>query len=399
MMEKKQDKKQDNYAIINKLRRRYILALGIIVAILIISQGIIQFSVLAQSGDSRIVNIAGRQRMLSQKISKCVLEINFLQDPVERSKAVEELDKAVELWEKSNIGLKLGDVELGLPVIKSKEALYMFDVIDKNFQTILDSSKKISSMVKSGVIDRNVLDIHLNKILYNEKVFLAGMDKIVFQFDKEASDRVSFEGSTEIILFIFVLVALTLETLFIFKPAENEIKNTLDLLKINEGKLERLATIDEMTGLINRNTGTAILQKEIELCKRDLMELSLCFLDLDGLKLINDEFGHVEGDWFIKTVAAVLIKNARQQDTIFRYGGDEIIIIFPQCSEAEGNVIMERIRKEVDEINSSSGKPYSIGLSYGISSYTSELDIPVEILINNADEIMYKMKSEKTSRK
>ena len=392
-------KQKKDYEIIEKLRKRYIFALAIIAAILIISQAIIQFSVLAQSGDSRIINIAGRQRMLSQKISKCVLEINFLQDPMERSKAVEELDKAVELWEKSNTALKLGDVELGLPVIKSNEVIYMFDEIDINFQTILDSSKKISAMLKSGVIDRNIFDIHLNRILDNEKVFLAGMDKIVFHFDKEASDRVVFEGITELILFIFALIVLTLEALFIFRPAEKQIKNTLDSLKIKEGKLKLLATIDEMTGLINRNTGTAILQKEIELCKRDLMELSLCFLDLDGLKQINDGFGHVEGDWFIKTVAAVLLKNARQQDTIFRYGGDEIIIIFPQCSEAEGKVIMERIKKEVDEINSNSGKPYSIGLSYGISSYTSEQDISIDTFINNADEKMYKMKSgKKTSR-
>lgn len=276
----------------------------------------------------------------------------------------------------------------------------MFDKINENFQIIRDSAKKISIMVKNGEINKNVSDGYLNKILVNEKIFLAGMDKIVFQFDKEASDRVDFVRVIEVILFILALVVLTLEALFIFRPAEKQIRNTLDSLKIKEAKLELLATIDEMTGLINRRTGTAILQKEIELCKRDLMELSLCFLDLDGLKQINDDHGHVEGDWFIITVAAVLLKNARQQDTVFRYGGDEIIIIFPQCSVAEGKVIMERIMKEVDEINSNSGKPYSIGLSYGISSYTSEQDIPIETLIKNADGIMYKMKSgKKTSRK
>lgn len=499
----------NNYEGLNVLKKRYIFALVIIAGILIVSQGIIQFAVYTQSGDSRIVNLAGRQRMLSQRITKCVLEFDYEQKSQDREKLIRELDQSIILWEKSNNGLQLGDRDLGLPRIKSEAAKAMFAEIEGNFQIILDSAKQVSHLVKNGELNKNDFNIYLNRILGNEDKFLAGMDKIVFQFDLEASRKVTFLSIVEIILLIFALIVLSLEAIFIFRPAELQIRKSMDVLvgnednirklfdiapnpmflvnpkdysivqlnqmaldtirlsseeaigrklydfvasdylkpldiieekkyfgqikkmevvlrdvfgtsyfmlmstaritfyseiiyligfsdytdlKKKEEKLERFATIDEMTGLINRRTGLAILQKEIERCKREINQLTLCFIDLDGLKRVNDEFGHIEGDWFIKTVAHLLNQNARTEDTVFRYGGDEILILFPQCDEEKGRFILERIMGDLSKVNAKSGKPFEIDLSYGLSTYSCNKNILLEDLISKADENMYKQK-------
>ncbi len=166
-------------------------------------------------------------------------------------------------------------------------------------------------------------------------------------------------------------------------------------IKKKEQKLELLATVDEMTGLTNRRTGLAILEKSLELCKRERMKFSVCFIDLDGLKNVNDVFGHREGDWFIKSAASILMNSARAEDTVFRYGGDEIVMILSNCEEECGRSIMKRVMQEISELNLKSGKPFKVDLSYGIESCTSETDHTVQKLIDAADEKMYKQKDGK----
>lgn len=510
-------KKINNFEPVNKLRKRYILALGIIAAILIISQGIIQFAIYTQSGDSRVINIAGRQRMLSQKITKYALEIQYNSNKINRVELANKLQETIDLWEKSHTGLQFGASELALPVNKSEVARYMFAEIEGNFEIILDSGKQLVRLVKNGESDRNSYGVFLNRILENEPTFLAGMDKIVFQFDLEASQRVAFVRIVEIVLFLFAILVLTLEALFIFLPAEKQIRKTVDLLvgnednirklfdiaptpmflvdtvdysivrlnqmasdtiqlnfdeaynrklydfvsseylmalgiieqekyggqikktevvlrdiygtsyfmlmsatritfydkgvflvgfsdytdiKKKEERLEKLATIDEMTGLTNRRTGLAILQKEIERNKRDYKVLfTLCFIDLDQLKKVNDIHGHIEGDWFIRTSAAIILKNARSEDTVFRYGGDEIIILFNDCDEENSENIMKRIMKDISEVNENSGKPFRIDLSYGLAKYSGINGKPMDALINMADERMYMQKTSKRLNK
>ena len=170
-------------------------------------------------------------------------------------------------------------------------------------------------------------------------------------------------------------------------------------IKKKEERLERLATIDEMTGLTNRRTGLAILQKEMEQSKRESDSFTLCFIDLDHLKKVNDLYGHIEGDWFIKTVASLILKNARKEDTVFRYGGDEIIILFSACDEECSENIMKRIMKDIADVNERSGKLYRINISYGLAKHNGVQGNTLDTLINKADEKMYLQKAGKGPEK
>jgi nitrate/nitrite-specific signal transduction histidine kinase len=84
------------------LRKRYIMAISIIVFLILSSQFIIQFTIQLESGDSRVINIAGRQRMLSQRINKCAFGFNQAKDAIERTHYLDELKNSVALWESSH---------------------------------------------------------------------------------------------------------------------------------------------------------------------------------------------------------------------------------------------------------------------------------------------------------
>ncbi len=98
----------------------YILALSAIAILTITGQALIQYSLIKQSHDSRIINIAGRQRMLSQRLTKSALALQFAQKHEDRKVWAKELSFVVNLWERSHLGLLDGDAELGLPGTNSQ---------------------------------------------------------------------------------------------------------------------------------------------------------------------------------------------------------------------------------------------------------------------------------------
>lgn len=167
--------------------------------------------------------------------------------------------------------------------------------------------------------------------------------------------------------------------------------------KETEEVFEKLATIDEMTGLFNRRTGLVMIGKEFEKAKRHIYDVTICFIDMDGLKHVNDTFGHSEGDWYIRAVTTVIKEGIRQGDIGMRFGGDEIVLGLINCDQAEAEQIMARIQKVLDLIIAKEKKPYEMGISYGFSEYKKDVPISVEAFINFADERMYAVKTMKKS--
>lgn len=160
----------------------------------------------------------------------------------------------------------------------------------------------------------------------------------------------------------------------------------------NEVLLERLAQIDEMTGLFNRRTGISFLEKEIARCDRTNEELVIAFIDLDNLKYVNDTFGHIEGDLFIRSFSKCVLENIREEDVALRYGGDEFIIILKRCTLENAKAILEIISCDLKKMSKELNKDYLMDLSYGFSKYAIGSFKSVETFIDVADEDMYKNK-------
>lgn len=212
----------------------YIAALGGIALSIVISQLLIQTSIRSQQDDARVINVAGRQRMLSQKISKVALQIQQTQS--DSASNYIELKSAVDLWQQSHEGLQKGDAELGLSRNPSPLVRKMFSEIDPHYLAILGSARHLFSTNDPSAIANDVA-----VILANEDPFLEGMDRIVFQYDYEAQEKVHELKSKELYLFVISLLIIGLELLFIFAPLAKTIRATVQHLTDSEKASQNMA--------------------------------------------------------------------------------------------------------------------------------------------------------------
>ncbi|ELR69985.1 hypothetical protein C900_04508 [Fulvivirga imtechensis AK7] len=226
----------------DKLGWFYILALSCIALSIIVSQLLIQSYIRNQQDDSRIVNVAGRQRMLSQKISKIALQVQQEKQSDNLKRLAGSLDNTLELWVNSHSGLIEGDEGPGLSGDNSPEVIAMFAEIEPHYRDMVNSARAIIDRIDQGDTAKIGLQSHINNILIHEGPFLEGMDKIVFQYDREAQGRVARLRRTEIILLIISLAIIVVELLFIFRPLARDVRKTVAELVASEKRSIKMAS-------------------------------------------------------------------------------------------------------------------------------------------------------------
>lgn len=153
--------------------------------------------------------------------------------------------------------------------------------------------------------------------------------------------------------------------------------------------LRGLSLTDELTGLFNRRGFATIAQGHLRLASRTGQRFLLLFADLDGLKTINDTYGHHEGDHALMRVAEVLRRTFRQSDVVARYGGDEFAILALDASGDLGETIRRRLAANLTEANTAGEKPYRLGLSLGTIPFDGRFDEPLGALLARADRALY----------
>jgi diguanylate cyclase (GGDEF)-like protein len=158
-------------------------------------------------------------------------------------------------------------------------------------------------------------------------------------------------------------------------------------------RAEKLALTDELTGLYNARHFHARLEEETSRALRHERSLVLLLLDADGLKLVNDRFGHLEGDRLLRHVALLLRRQARTSDVIARIGGDEFGIIQPETEVAGGVVAAERIGSALRDwpFATASGEAPPTSVSIGVSGVPEHARSSVE-LFRLADAALYESK-------
>jgi diguanylate cyclase (GGDEF)-like protein/PAS domain S-box-containing protein len=166
-------------------------------------------------------------------------------------------------------------------------------------------------------------------------------------------------------------------------------------IKDAQKKLQVYATMDILTGTLNRRAGLVILEKQIQLCKRNNWDLTICYIDVDGLKAVNDAYGHQEGDDYILFITNVLKEIIRESDGLCRLGGDEFLLMLPECDIPQAEQVLKRILSALEEHNERRTKPYNISFSYGLVKYDFEEQPKIGRLIARADMEMYKHKAMK----
>lgn len=163
--------------------------------------------------------------------------------------------------------------------------------------------------------------------------------------------------------------------------------------KAEMDRLTNIANYDQLTGLCNRNLYHQNLEHAISLAKRQQNMLAVMFLDLDGFKAVNDNFGHDAGDELLRKIAAILLQNVRESDTVARFGGDEFCILLEGISDPIHTVMLsKKILRAFSEPVRVGDNNLKVTTSMGIALYPGDGE-GIETLIKNADTAMYLAKS------
>jgi diguanylate cyclase (GGDEF)-like protein len=164
-------------------------------------------------------------------------------------------------------------------------------------------------------------------------------------------------------------------------------------LKQREAQALQLADRDGLTGLYNRRRLSERLTESIENAARQGHRLGILFIDLDGFKRINDEFGHAMGDELLKTVAGRIASRARTDDVVCRYGGDEFVVLLPRVPDrAAALEVADTIAERVALPCKLGGEELRVTAAIGVSLFPDDGYSAVELL-ERADQQMYRVKA------
>ena len=169
--------------------------------------------------------------------------------------------------------------------------------------------------------------------------------------------------------------------------------NKLDVIKkINfmYSQTRYLSLTDALTGLYNRRHFNAELEREFMRSKRYGGDLCIAIIDIDFFKKINDTYGHLCGDYVLKEVAYLILENFRKTDMVFRYGGEEFVVLMTETSLENSLIPLERLRKTIEN-NNFIFKDEKIKVTISIGAETNHTESTEEFL-NNADKALYQAK-------
>lgn len=182
------------------------------------------------------------------------------------------------------------------------------------------------------------------------------------------------------------------------KALQDELRQKNRQLENLLKQVEIMAITDQLTGIYNRRRLVTILEKEFRRTIRYKSPLACLMIDIDHFKRINDRFGHHAGDMVIREIAQILVKNAREIDTVARWGGEEFIALFPQTKKEEALQSASRIIKAVSEHKFPEIADEQITVSIGIASAPDPSIDTEEKLIHASDMALYEAKKNGRNR-
>ncbi|MBD3660750.1 MAG: type IV pili methyl-accepting chemotaxis transducer N-terminal domain-containing protein, partial [Arenibacter algicola] len=223
-----------------RIRKWYLLALAAIALSIVVAQILIQHHLNSQLDDSKVINVAGRQRAYSQKLTKEVLLLKELSDPEQRNQIFAELRETLTVWKESHQALQHSDVAMGISKDENEEVQELFHIINPHYDAMVSAVENIlADFRESGksIPDQFYVDI----LLENERTFLKMMDAIVNKYDVLSKTHLQNLKFKEYLLLAISLLILILEIFFIFKPLSLQIRNTIKNLIVAHKKSDENA--------------------------------------------------------------------------------------------------------------------------------------------------------------
>lgn len=191
-------------------------------------------------------------------------------------------------------------------------------------------------------------------------------------------------------LLLLIIYLIYLNELSIYRNKVKVKREELLATKKEEEQIWLVAFTDTLTGCYNRQYAQEIFHTLEETGK----DIVLCFADLDGLKTVNDNYGHQKGDNYLLTAVECIGKAVRKdKDYMFRYGGDEFVLLFEEITPQTVDLRMQKVQEQLQELSNSPERPFLLSISYGIASSTETKNLEDTVLL--ADHRMYEQKQKK----
>lgn len=204
------------------------------------------------------------------------------------------------------------------------------------------------------------------------------------QRGNQSTEQISVNFRYSFITIIFMFIITSLFGIYIINTL-NSYNNALECMT---HELDQLAKTDVLTELLNRRCCDESLNESISMFKRFKQGFCVILVDIDFFKSINDNFGHDAGDDVLKEFAKLLSSSVREVDKVFRWGGEEFIILMPHTDIENGSALAERLRIKIENHNFHSNNPLTA--SFGVTEYQG--DLTKHLFIEQADKALYKAK-------
>ncbi len=274
-------------------------------------------------------------------------------------------------------------VNLLAKALEQTDDMVMITDVDGTIEYVNDSVTLVSGYTKEELIGNqtNIFKSGKHTKEFYENLWetiLAGHNYISVIIDKKKDGRLYYAD-------------LKITPIFDeHKNIQNFVATSTDItsrIEMQE-KLQKLATIDSLTGIYNRYKLDEAILLQIERYKRYKEPFSLCMLDIDHFKRVNDTYGHDVGDRVLQALSRLVMGDIRKTDIFGRWGGEEFIIILENTNKEQAFIIAEKLRKRVEA--TVIDEKYKITISIGVAQY--EASDSRETLVKKVDEALYKAK-------
>ncbi|WP_342616788.1 diguanylate cyclase [Rhodoferax sp. GW822-FHT02A01] len=341
-----------------------------------------------QKKSSAVINLSGRQRMLSQRIAFLSMEYGLKFDAQLR----EQLETAIDEMARAHERLTLGDETGGVPRPGSPQ-------LKKLYFTPLSG---IDPLVRSYIADARLLlqivpnrqeilasAVHKRIVEAASNQLLVQLNSAVLEYERQNVSAVEDLRQIQTALLLVLVVVLLGEALLVFRPLAAKLHQFAQALA-------RMAMHDWLTGLLNRRSLHEAASRLAAMQSRREMPLSVWLVDIDHFKRINDQHGHGGGDLVLKRVATVLAESMRTEDCAARWGGEEFAILLAGADEARSMEAAQRMRVRIanTEIDLPSGTKVKVSVSIGVSRWNPSVGDSFEAALDRADKALYRAKAE-----
>ena len=210
-------------------------------------------------------------------------------------------------------------------------------------------------------------------------------------------DYINFDCVTP----ISIQLSSALKSLILLEKQRNiqrELESNLKKIEESNSVLDEMSKSDELTGIYNRRGFIENAEKAIADEKNRGKTALIFYSDMDNLKMINDVYGHDDGDFALKEIANILLDTFRSSDIVSRFGGDEFVCLAVVKIEGKGPEIKQRMEIITENHNALAGKPYPIEMSTGYCEFECGEDVDLYKLLDIADTMLYAEKQEKKKK-